>query len=83
MTSASKDYEPSASELSAFYSSSRAGAEALRYPWLSDLRANFGKRDLNPILASPSNLIGSGGAFVFAAGRMMSVVKEGKTIMGS
>lgn len=43
----------------------------------------FRKRDLNPILASPSNLIGSGGAFVFAAGRMMSAVKEGKTIIGS
>lgn len=27
----------------------------------------FGKRDLNPILASPSNLIGSAGAFVFCS----------------
>lgn len=39
--------------------------------------------DLNPILASPSNLIGSGGAFVFAVDRMMSAVNEGKTVMGS
>lgn len=41
------------------------------------------KMDLNPILASPSNLIGSGGAFVFAVDRMMSAVNEGKTVMGS